>query len=238
MESMFVFDIDDTLYLRSEPYLNAYYELFRDRYGLDEEKLIKANHIRKEEQFRLFAEGAISFEEMTVRRTLYTFRDMGVELTEEEAMHFEQVYSGYQKRLTMFPSFRELITEFYEKGIPMGILTNGPSDRQRKKLAAMKADRFFPEQYIMASGDVGIIKPELGIFRAFEQKTGRCPDQLWMIGDSYASDIAGARSAGWHTIWLDRMNQGTGQADYTGESEEEVCSLIRKAAALMLPPAH
>ncbi len=233
METMFVFDIDDTLYLRSEPYLRAYRELFRDRYDLDEQKLIRANHINKEEQFNLYARGEISFEEMTIRRTVRTFRDMGVELTEEDAAHFEQVYSGYQESLTLFPAFRELLEEFLSDGIPMGILTNGLPDRQRKKLTSMDAEQYFPVEHVMASGDVGIIKPGIGIFRAFEEKTGRTPDQLWMIGDSYESDILGAKQAGWHAIWLDRKGEAlSGQKeimpDLSAGTEEEVCRLIRK----------
>ena len=106
---MLVFDIDDTLYQRSEPYLRAYRELFRGQYALDEEALVRANHRNKEEQFHLYSEGKISFEEMTVRRTQNTFRDMGVILSGDEAAHFEQVYSSYQNSLTLHPAFRNLL---------------------------------------------------------------------------------------------------------------------------------
>ena len=235
VDKMIVFDIDDTLYLRSEPYLRAYRELLRDRYHLDEEKLIRANHVNKEEQFNLYAKGSISFEEMTIQRTIRTFRDMGVELSREEAAHFEETYSGYQKELTLFPAFRDLLEELTGRGIALGILTNGLSDRQRKKLTAMHADHYFPEAHVMASADVGIIKPGAGIFQAFEQKTGRAPDQLWMVGDSYESDIAGALGAGWHALWLDRkgegLPEGSAAPDGMGKTEEEVCSLIRTAVS-------
>ena len=49
---------------------------------------------------------------------------------------------------------------------------------------------------------IGVIKPGTELFRAFEQKVGRTPDQLWMIGDSFESDIAGAKKAGWHAVLL------------------------------------
>ena len=30
------------------------------------------------------------------------------------------------------------------------------------------------------------------------------PSDLWMIGDNYDKDIAGAIKAGWHTLWINR----------------------------------
>ena len=228
---MLVFDIDDTLYQRSEPYLRAYRELFRGQYALDEEALVRANHRNKEEQFHLYSEGKISFEEMTVRRTQNTFRDMGVILSGDEAAHFEQVYSSYQNSLTLHPAFRDLLDTLLAKGVPMGVLTNGLPDRQRNKLTAMRAEGYFPKEHIMASGDIGVIKPGTELFRAFEQKVGKAPDQLWMIGDSFESDIAGARKAGWHAVWLNRKGEvlpddTTLHPDLMGGSEEEVCRLL------------
>ena len=78
---MIVFDIDETLYLRSDLYLKTYREFFGGRLGLDEQLLGLRNRVRKEEMFQKCADGVISMEEMLILRTTLTYRDLGVELS-------------------------------------------------------------------------------------------------------------------------------------------------------------
>ena len=83
----------------------------------------------------------------------------------------------------------------------------------------------------MASGDVGIVKPDIRIFREFEKKTGLSPDQLWMVGDSWESDISGALEAGWHAVWLNRRGHAVPEApvpDAIVSTEEEMAELVEE----------
>ena len=89
--AVIVFDIDDTLYLRSEPYLRTYREFFGGRLSLDEGELLQSNHIHKEELFQKRSRGEISMEEMLTGRTMATYRDFGVELSRQEALRFEEL---------------------------------------------------------------------------------------------------------------------------------------------------
>ena len=229
---MIVFDIDDTLYLRSEPYIRTYRELFGGKLHLDEEKLLEANHRHKEELFWQMSAGKITMEQMLTGRTVMTFRELGVELSDEEARIFEEKYAENLHSIRIRPLFRDLLDELFRKGVPLGALTNGPSDRQREKLRALDAAKYFPEEAVMASGDVGIVKPDIRIFREFEKKTGLSPDQLWMVGDSWESDISGALEAGWHAVWLNRKKEKIPEEakklpDFTASGEEAVCSFLR-----------
>ena len=227
---MIVFDIDETLYLRSDLYLKTYREFFGGRLGLDEQLLGLRNRVRKEEMFQKCADGVISMEEMLILRTTLTYRDLGVELSPETALAFEKLYEKNQDKIELIPAYRDLLESLHKRRYPVGILTNGPSDRQRGKMKAMGLWKYFREENVLASGDIGIIKPDPDIFRAFEKKTGLSPDQLWMVGDSYESDIAGASDAGWHTVWINRKGEkpaGTGAAaDFEGTADEEVCAFL------------
>ena len=54
------------------------------------------------------------------------------------------------------------------------------------------------------SEDVGVAKPDPGIFRVLLDRTGVPAEDSAYVGDSLRDDIAGARRAGMHSIWLNR----------------------------------
>lgn len=60
---------------------------------------------------------------------------------------------------------------------------------------------------VLASLEVGIEKPNAGIFRAAESQLGLCPDELLHVGDHPVDDYEGALRAGWHALLLDRDTQ-------------------------------
>lgn len=62
---------------------------------------------------------------------------------------------------------------------------------------------------MLVSDEVGINKPQPGIFHRALELNGVNADEAVMIGDSYSSDIAGAKGVGIDQIWL-----------HEGETEE------------------
>ena len=50
--------------------------------------------------------------------------------------------------------------------------------------------------------EVGINKPQPGIFQIALERNGVTADEVVMVGDSYWSDIAGAKAAGIDQIWI------------------------------------
>ena len=56
--------------------------------------------------------------------------------------------------------------------------------------------------HTLISEEVGINKPQPQIFHIALQRNGITADQAIMIGDSYSSDIAGAKAAGIDQVWI------------------------------------
>ena len=56
--------------------------------------------------------------------------------------------------------------------------------------------------HTLISEEVGINKPQPGIFHIALQRNGITADEAVMVGDSYSSDIAGAKAAGIDQIWV------------------------------------
>ena len=237
MEQAVIFDIDDTLYLRKEPYLRTHRAFFGEMLRGEEDELLRLCHFYKEQFFRERSLGLISEEDMMANRTISTYRAFGIELDREEALRFEKQYTRNLETICVRPAFAALLEELSAAGVPLGILSNGASSRQREKLRAMGIAHYFPEQYTAVSGDIDAAKPDIRLFRHLERKSGLSPRQIWFLGDSLETDAAGARQAGWHMIWLNRRGEplpedGALRPDIIADTEEEACAAVRVAAGL------
>ncbi|SRR6266851_4332578 len=94
----------------------------------------------------------------------------------------------------------------------LALVTNGAPAVQREKLEATGLGARFEAAVI--SGELGIGKPEPGIFAAALGKLNVAPSDAVMVGDSMERDIAGARAAHIRSVWLDRGGSGaTSPAD-------------------------
>ena len=109
----------------------------------------------------------------------------------------------------------------------LAVVTNGPSDLQRRKLAVAGLDGRLPDVYI--SGEVGYGKPDARIFEHALAKLGVGPDEAFVVGDRVNADIAGARAAGVRSAWLNRngrKNETDIPVDHEIASLSELAGLI------------
>ena len=93
-----------------------------------------------------------------------------------------------------------------ERGWKIGVATNG-SRAQRPKMAA--AGLLSHVDGVCVSEEIGVSKPDPGIFAAVAEAAGATLDGGWMAGDSPTSDIGGGRDAGLRTIWISRGREWT-----------------------------
>ena len=83
---------------------------------------------------------------------------------------------------------------------PLTIISNGFKEVQYYKFAhSGLADCF---RHTLISEEVGINKPQPEIFRIALELNGVTADEALMIGDSYSSDIAGAKAARIDQLWI------------------------------------
>ena len=57
------------------------------------------------------------------------------------------------------------------------------------------------------SCDYGCLKPEQKIFKEVEKLTGNAPEEILMVGDSYKSDIVGAKQMVWNYLKVNRKSE-------------------------------
>jgi putative hydrolase of the HAD superfamily len=129
------------------------------------------------------------------------------------AHHRKRGYVAYEDTMTV-------LTALYRR-VRLAVITNGFGDMQREKLQVMEVDSYF--DLVLAAGELGIGKPDPGIFRFALDKLGVAPEQVWHVGDSLISDVAGAKAAGLTAVWLNR--RGLKREDAQPEPDYEVASL-------------
>ena len=225
-----LFDVDDTLYDQVIPFQKAYEELFKGSFELPIEELYKRSRYYSDEVFEATQRGEMSMEAMYIYRVQKAFESFGISVTDDEALEFQRLYAGNQKKLEISETMRTIIELCQKHEIMMGVITNGPSQHQWNKVKALKVMEFIPEEYIFVSGDIGVAKPQIGIFQHVEKIMNLNPEETLFIGDTFQSDIVGAKGAGWKAIWLNRRHtehpEGNLQADYCINDEAELYKLV------------
>ncbi|WP_379151732.1 HAD family hydrolase [Paenibacillus sp. sgz5001063] len=105
----------------------------------------------------------------------------------------------------------EILEYCREQGYVMGLVTNGKKDIQYGKIDLLQIRGYFEQ--IVISGEVGISKPDPGIYRLALERLGTTADETLFIGDHPVNDIWGAAKAGMETIWLKRNHPWDEQLD-------------------------
>lgn len=99
----------------------------------------------------------------------------------------------------------DLICELNEKGFATACLSNTNAPHWREMNESGRFPGFQQLQHKIASHEVGLNKPDLAIFRQFEELTGYKPEQIAFF-DDHGYNVEGATAAGWHAALIN--NQG------------------------------
>ncbi len=231
------FDVDDTLYSRRALLLRAAREtaerpseIFGEEGSEREDLFMNLFYKHGDENYPLVVSGQITPLESNVWRYVQTLQKLGEKVDEENGESFARRYNYLRQHMEMSDLLRDTLRELSSRpDLRLGVITNGPSELQWKKVAYLGADAIIDQADIIVSGDLGISKPEAGIFLEGERRFGLRPENLWMVGDSVRHDIQGAKALGWHTLWIRRNDKDSSEADadITVDSEKELCEILR-----------
>ncbi len=85
----------------------------------------------------------------------------------------------------------------------IAIVTNNTVSEQEEKLRFLGLDRTV--DFLVTAEEVGAKKPDAEIFQAALSRTGVRATDAVMVGDSWESDVLGARAAGIRSVWFNRF---------------------------------
>jgi FMN phosphatase YigB (HAD superfamily) len=109
--------------------------------------------------------------------------------------------------------------------VPLALITNGPSDTQRGKLRVHGLEHWF--EVVVISGEVGVAKPNASVFDLALNQLLVERENVWHVGDSLTTDVAGAKAAGLTAVWINR----SGRVRRAGDPEPDL--EIRSLSNLM-----
>ena len=200
-----VFDVDDTLYEQIAPFENAYKSLFD--MDIDMEKFYLLSRYYSDVKFEVSRNGEMTMDEYHIYRIQEAAKDLGVFLTDEQALNMQKEYKMNQQKLQMSNVTINILKLARKNNVKLGIITNGPSAHQWSKIKALGVERWIDKENIIVSGDYSINKPDVRIFEIMQEKLQLPIDSLYYIGDLLENDIVGANNAGWKAIWINRYKK-------------------------------
>lgn len=201
-----VFDLDDTLYSTYAPFETAFMECFPGYSNMERHIACKAMRSYSESLLELRTQGLVSPEELYAGRMEAALKSVGGTATPKEALVFQNYYENAQKNIQLLPGMGAVLNQARGSAL-LSILTNGPSEGQRRKLEALQMNRWVIEHNVFVSEEIGVCKPDPEIFAHLEEKMGAIPERTLMIGDSLTADMAGAAAMGWDTLWFNWQNK-------------------------------
>jgi putative hydrolase of the HAD superfamily len=160
---------------------------------LDREELNRRYHGVFEAHWTGYLEGRLAFSEYRWNRLRDAIAPWA-ELDEDLYVDYRQEKRRGVERLRLFDDAIPTVRRVRAGGLRVGLLTNGPSELQRRKLAITGLE---PElEAIAISEEIGAAKPEPEAFSVATAMLDLEPGDIAMVGDSPIYDIAGANAAG------------------------------------------
>lgn len=101
-------------------------------------------------------------------------------------------------RVTAFPGCREMLDAFRARGLSIAILSNGWTELQHAKAAAVGFDG-----PVYVSEEIGAWKPDRLAFATAAERLGVSLRRCMYVGDNPVTDVAGSKSVGMTAVWAD-----------------------------------
>jgi putative hydrolase of the HAD superfamily len=109
----------------------------------------------------------------------------------------ERMWEGIQP----LPGLDALLSGLRAAGLRLGLLTNGPSELQRRKIGLLALEERLDALAI--SGEIGAAKPDAIAYERALTLLGTSAHETAMVGDDRVNDIDGALAAGLaRAVWL------------------------------------
>jgi putative hydrolase of the HAD superfamily len=229
-----LFDLDDTLHDDTFAYQSAAEEVAREvaaEHGVDALAL-KAAYVAEAEGFwQRLSPKDLKVKLSRVRASMWqnALESVGV-ASPEVAEQSAERYNAYRsKYYTLFPGAVDLLKTLCERGMKLGIVTNGLSETHREKIALLRISEYFDA--IFLADEVGMIKPDPLLFAHACRTLGGAPAHSAMVGDRYDRDIRGALEAGLFTIWLNVRDE---ELPAGAQPPDATCSTIADVGRILL----
>lgn len=163
--------------------------------------------------YEQYLSGKMTFQEQRLMRIKTFFKNIRASISEQNGLQnitgmttkeLESIFSNYlqyfEESWTIYGDVISVLDVL--KSYRLGIISNGETEQQIKKLACVGIQDYF--EVIVTSNDVGVSKPDSKIFVEAANKAEMPISGCFYIGDDLKKDAIAANEAGMTTFWLNR----------------------------------
>jgi HAD superfamily hydrolase (TIGR01549 family) len=203
-----LFDLDDTLFdhrICAHTALSDLHSAYPEFHGSPFADFERLHASFLEELHKRVMTGELPLEEARQERFRRLFAALGA--TPEDAVIVEAAATyrdGYRRIRQPIAGAAALLTAVKARA-RVGIVSNNLLDEQQEKLRHCRLDNYI--DVLVVSEEAGVSKPDPRIFEIALERLACRADEVVMIGDSWAADIAGAVAAGIRPIWFNPLRQ-------------------------------
>lgn len=230
------FDLDETLCDSDTAWNIAVKETFQRLHerepNVSKEAITEAWTAVHQKLFQQLNAGKCSMAEVRDRRFGCLFKELSLPI--DRAM--EELSGFFCSRYLTGLRLYEDVTVLEElTGYHVGIITNGAHDEHTDSQLSKVRHLGLIEriQSLTISGEIGVRKPNLGIFKVACERADVLPKEAIFIGDSVQNDIVGANRAGITSVLINRKSEVLipesthERPDYTVSNLHEVLSCLK-----------
>jgi putative hydrolase of the HAD superfamily len=134
------------------------------------------------------------------------FDRLGVEAPDLANRIADAYTAEREEGVALFPGAVEALRTFRERGVRLGLITNGEAALQRRKVERFGLAPYF--DYMLIEGEFGVGKPDERVYRHALQQLDASPEDTWMVGDNLEWDVGAPQRLGIFGIWLDFAGSG------------------------------
>ncbi|BDG36786.1 HAD family hydrolase [Saccharococcus caldoxylosilyticus] len=230
------FDLDDTLIDYERTFRTAIYHCFTTFFPNQAVSFLPWFRVFKaycDRYWPDYAGGRLTRKEYRRLRFLETMRVFHIKISVKTADEFHAYFDEVVGRFAIaLPGIISLLERLQSLSLPLGIITNGESAIQREKIAYAGLRRFFSDDAVVISEEVGCEKPDVAIFRCAQRRLPFGKQPVY-IGDSWELDVMGALHAGWRAIYFQQQPVSAVSAP-----SAVICLSVEQLASILLGEPH
>ncbi|MGL5150754.1 MAG: HAD family hydrolase [Clostridium sp.] len=135
---------------------------------------------------------------------------------DEDIKYLIKEYREHMPSISLFPDAIEVLKHLKDKGLKLGIITDGYKETQLAKLKVLDIDEYF--DCIIVTDELGreYWKPHERAYKLTQERLNVEFDELIYVGDNEVKDFITAKKLGMVTVKIER-----GNGVYSSENMEE-----------------
>lgn len=205
-----LFDMDETLLSHARNFRALTVDLYRpfeDRLpGIDYDKFAKTLWPKAVDMWHMMYDGVLPGSVARRYTVTNTLRQLEADLDLSKPM-MELWDELFITNTSLMPDAESVLAELRGEGIRLGIVTNGYSDVQHRKIEHHRLGTMV--DFVLVSEDAKSHKPDPGIFEQALTLAGTAADATMFVGDMPQTDIEGALAAGMIPVLIDPNDKHT-----------------------------